>query len=124
MFRRFVSAALLVSYVVGQLAALPHVHAAQSAEHGQRAHYHGDWLSRWFRSSEAVYNDGHRHDEHAHDHDGQEHQHSEKCPVDSHSCPTSPQPAESSDHHDDGDCVYLSQISLWIGPTRLAGADS
>ena len=55
MFRRVVASLLVLGYIAGQLASLPHAHAAWDAEHENLAHLHSGWFTSWFSK------DGHSH---------------------------------------------------------------
>lgn len=89
MFRRIIASLLLIGYLAGQLATMPHAHAAWDAEHEKVAHIHGGWFTRWFDR------EGHSHGCSAHCHRGQSA--AEKSE-------TSPQ-EQPHDH----DCILLPQ---------------
>jgi hypothetical protein len=62
MFRRSTSTLLIVIYVAGQLAAVPHAHGGNvgaSSEHDSRPHVHVSWFGH-------SHDDGHTHDHHHH----------------------------------------------------------
>jgi hypothetical protein len=119
-FRRFVTLLLIVTYVAGQLATMPHAHAVSIAGHGARPHVHTNSLARLLP--------GNGHSQHNHDHGGShEHSHYQvhehRC---SHEAPNDT-PAPRDDRGHDADCVYLSdsliaQASVsWDNCTQVAG---
>ena len=72
--RRLLVAILLLSYLSGQVAAIPHGHDHMPAEHHQHAHLHVGWLVHWL--SDGSHDDSHHpHRHHSHD-GGSEHEHS------------------------------------------------
>lgn len=92
MFRRCTSMLLIVAYVAGQLAAVPHAHGAgenQPSDHGARPHFHIAWFEHGHSHA-----DGNAHHHHHHDFDG------------SRSQPVSSTSATGSDGHD-SDAIYL-----------------
>lgn len=101
MFRRLVITLLILSYAANQLAALPHAHASQPAEHAERAHVHSGWFL------ELIGTDAHPH-QHRHGDDAHHHPHGHSHPQGK-SAPALP----SEEQHDD-DCVYLPDSLPWI----------
>jgi len=93
MARRYTNTFLIMAYLAGQLAAVPHAHGAggenQPSDHNARPHFHVSWFEHGCHSHDH----GHTHD---HDGDGDG----------SHSAPHSADSNTSHDGHD-SDAVYL-----------------
>jgi hypothetical protein len=99
MLRRGFSIVLILGYLAGQLAAVPHAHGQggenQPCDHNARPHIHihVSWFSHF----------GHFHDDHSHD---DEHTHHHECGG-SHSHPAFSDSNAGHDDHDN-DAVYLA----------------
>src|SRR4051794_40042770 len=103
MLRRSVSIIVMLGFVIGQMAAFPHAHAANGEpfDHDTRPHIH----LAWFEHVGDCHNDG---DAHHHDHDGDRSQ------------PDSPDANIDHDDHD-SDAVYLpTDIGVSL-PTKNIG---
>jgi hypothetical protein len=100
MFRRFISMLVLAGYFAGQLAMVPHAHAASDADHENQPHFHGRWLTDWLNHGGRA-NADHSH----HAHGGHDHSHGHSLPADSGSLPHSPPPEHSDD------CILLPDFS-------------
>ena len=91
MFQRCVLTFLLVGYLAGQLAAVPHTHEHEhDSEHGGRAHAHIGWLVPTGNLAANDHTNDHRHG-------------------DSHN---SPLPAESGESEHDSDLMYLPDAEV------------
>ena len=95
MFRRVVSTCVLIGFIAGQGAAIPHAHAHETdAEDGHASpHVHLSWFGR---------------STHGHDHEhgpGGTHRHQAAVPNDSSAATPNGQATGENDH--DGDAVYL-----------------
>ncbi len=111
MSRRLIRLLLLLSYATGQLAALPHAHASQSSEHGQRPHVHVGWLfSILAGPGDSSADQGHSHQ---HEHGHHSHEHSASDPL------TSIAPV--GDNHDD-DSAYLP--GALVATKEVRGVDA
>jgi hypothetical protein len=74
MFRRCLTAVLVMGYLACQMATVPHAHAFQAADHDLRAHVHLIGLA-WFGGETSTANDKSTND-HGHSHHGEHHGHS------------------------------------------------
>jgi hypothetical protein len=110
MFRRILTALLIVGYVASQMAALPHAHAAEPAGHGGRAHVHGDWLTRLAGNNTPSHS--HHHAKGAGHHHGHSRSQGNSTPA--------PEPAAPFEPAHDDDCVYLPELATGLNQVRPA----
>jgi len=65
MLRRYTSILCLVSYIAGQLAAVPHAHGgnvSEPSDHGARPHIHISWFGHSHSHDDGDTHHGHQHD--------------------------------------------------------------
>jgi hypothetical protein len=104
MFRKGLSLIVMLGFVLGQMAALPHAHAASStpANHDSRPHIHVPCFAA----------NGHSHDEGHHHHADGSHHHSPVCDH------------EKQGHDHDSDAVYLpNNMGDSLPSTMVASVD-
>jgi hypothetical protein len=124
-FRRFITAVLIISYLATGFAGMTHAHAAQSPDHGARPHVHLDWLTQLFGDSvrPAADPEPAHHHHHGHDHGGHEHHHDHDGHGDSHD-DSGEEPDESpipfGDFGDDHDatCSFLADGALVVAAAK------
>ncbi len=97
-FRRFLTAVLIMGYLACQMATVPHAHAHQTADHDFRAHVHWDWFAGRSDGDATATPESSAH--HGHVHRGDHHGHS-------HEQPSTPTPAEHNGSDHDATCVYV-----------------
>ena len=105
MFRCTLTLVVIAGYLAGQLATVPHVHAAEHSGHA-RSHAHGDWFTRFFKTNHHSHSQAHSH---SHEGFGSHHSHDE------HEHPAPPSPSDK-DH--DSSCVYLPDLDVANAPSK------
>jgi hypothetical protein len=97
MRRRCIKIVLIVAYLAGQLAGMPHAHSADGTAHvadHSRPHVHLSWVDHM----------RHVHDHEHHDHD---HDHGHEDAPDEHSHGQHPEPSSGQNQDHNSDAVYL-----------------
>jgi hypothetical protein len=128
-FRRFITAVLIISYLATGAAGTAHAHAKQSPDHGARPHVHLDWLTQLFGDSVRPRADEepahHHHHHHGHDHGDHGHHHHDDGNGDSNDDsgekPDSPVPAGDFGDDHDSTCIYIADGALGVTLSKSLG---